>query len=209
LYGGKGITDVHDLVGKTVAMTQAGSNADTAAVLFLRQYGLDKQVKRQAAASNEGIMAVLERGDVAGGVLTPPFNIVAEREGFKNLVDGPKLGVPYLQTGTAVSRDYLRAKPNIVRGFVQAYYDGWKFVVDPANKPAVLQSIMKWVKSDEVATAAAYDYVYSSWTRPGMPLIDMEGLKTVQSLSNDPKAREAKLDEYVDDSVLKAIAAGH
>src|SRR5438067_456934 len=108
LFGAKGVNDIKDLAGKSVAVTTAGSSTDASAQIFLKQYGLEKQVKRQPAATIEGILAVMEKGEVAGGVVSPPTTVLAEKAGLKELVNGPKLGVPMIHSSVSVTRDYLK-----------------------------------------------------------------------------------------------------
>jgi|SRR5579884_22408 NitT/TauT family transport system substrate-binding protein len=208
LYGGKGINDVKDLAGKTVAVTSAGSATDAAAQIFLQHYGLDKQVKRQAAGTTEAVLAILQRGEVAGGTFAPPTTVIAQREGMRELVNGPKLGVPFVQSGVTVTRDYLKSKPDLVRAFLRGYYDAWKFSIDPANEAAVEQVISKWTKSDQEAAKVTYDFMVPAWSRPGMPQVSVEGLQTILALSDNPKAKDANVKEFFDNSLLEAIAGG-
>src|SRR5712692_709533 len=208
LYGAKGINDVKDLAGKTIAVTAAGSATDAAAQIFLQHFGLEKQVKRQAAGTSEAILAILERGDVSGGIFAPPTTVVAQKGGMKELVNGPNLGAPFVQSGVAVTRDYFRTKPDVVRRFLQGYYNSWKFCLDPANEAAVEQTIMKWTKSDAAAAKVTYDYMVPAWSRPNMPRVSLEGLQTILALSDNPKAKDANLAQVFDNSLLEAIASG-
>ena len=208
LYGAKGVNDVKDLAGKSVAVTQAGSATDAAAQIYLQHYGLDKQVKRQAAGTSQAILAVLERGEAAGGLFAPPTTIAADRFGMKELVNGIKLGDPFVQAGSSVTREFLKAKPDLVKRFLQGYYSSWKFTIDPANEAAVEQTMAKWTKSDMAAAKLSYDYLVPAWRRPGMPMVSLEGLKTIAAISQNPKAKDANLSEFVDNSFLEAIAAG-
>jgi len=127
LYGAKGVNDVKDLAGKSIAVTSIGSATDAAAHLFMQHFGLDQQVKHQAGGTAQGILAVLERGDAAAGIISPPQTVKAAQEGMKELVNGPKLGVPFVQAGITVTRAYLKSNPDTVKAFLHGYYDAWKF----------------------------------------------------------------------------------
>jgi NitT/TauT family transport system substrate-binding protein len=208
VVGAKGVNDVKDLAGKTVAVTTAGSATDAAAQILLQPYGLDKQVKRQPSGTSEAILALLQRGDVAAGMIAPPATVIAFRDGMKELVNGPSSGAPFVQSGISVTRDYLKTKPDMVKRFLQGYYDAWKFSLEPANEKAVEEVIAKWTKSDEAAAKATYDFMVPAWGRPGMPRVSLEGLKTIQALSDNPKAKDANVTDFFDNSLLEAIAAG-
>ena len=206
LFGAKGVNDVKDLAGKTVAITTAGSSTDASAQIFLKQYGLEKQVKRQPAATIEGILAVMEKGEVAGGVVSPPTTVLAEKAGLKELVNGPKLGVPMIHSSVAVTRDYLKQKPDVVKAFLQGYIEAWKFVVDPANEAAAVQTIAKWTQSDAEVAKAAYQYVQPAWAKNKLPAIDREGVKNILEVVENPKAKDAKPEEFFDNSLIESLA---
>lgn len=206
LYGAKGVNDVKDLAGKSVAVTTAGSSTDAAARIYLQHFGLDKQVKIQPAATMEGILAVLQKGDAAGGVMSPPTTALADQAGLKELVNGPKLGVPMTHSGVTVTRDYLKAKPEIVKAFLQGYLDGWNFSVNPANEAAVEQTISKWTKVDAATAKAAYQYTEPAWARDKVPAVNTEGLQNVINLIDNPKAKDAKPDQFIDNSLIQGLA---
>lgn len=208
LYGAKGVTDINQLAGKAVAVTTAGSATDAAADIFLRHYGLEKQVKRQPAGTSQAILAVLLKGDAAGGILAPPTSTKAEEAGMKQLVNGPTLGVPFVEAGTAVTRTFLQSKPDIVKRYLQGYYSAWKFATDRANEAAVEETIAAWTKSDMKTAKIAYDYLLPAWQQKGMPMVSLDGLKSVVAVSANPKAKEVDLQQVVNNSILDAIAAG-
>jgi NitT/TauT family transport system substrate-binding protein len=205
LYGAKGVSDVKELPGKTIAVTTIGSATDAAAHVFMQHYGLDQQVKHQAAGSAQGVLAELERGDAAAGIMSPPTTIQAAQEGMKELANGPKLDIPFVQAGLTVTRAYLQANPDTVKAFLRGYYDAWKFTTNPTNQAAVLQTLMKWTKVDEPSAKATYDYLLPSWSRKGMPEVDPEGIRTIVALSSDPKAKALKMEDIVNTSLLADI----
>jgi ABC-type nitrate/sulfonate/bicarbonate transport system substrate-binding protein len=208
LYGGKGITDIKQLAGKAVAVTTAGSATDAAAKLFLKHAGLDQQVKTQPAGTSQAILAVLLNGDAAGGILAPPNSTQAEEAGLKLLVNGPTTGVPFVEAGTAATRSYLQSKPDVVKRYMEGYYAAWKFATDKANESAVEQTIAKWTKVDMKTAKVAYDYLLPAWSEKGMPMVSLDGLKSIAAISPNPKAKDVNLDQVVDSSILEGIVAG-
>lgn len=206
LYGAKGITDVKELAGKTIAVTSIGSATDAAAHLFMTHFGLDDQVKHQAAGTAQGILAALEHGDAAAGIISPPQTVKADQQGMKELVNGPKLGIPFVQAGLGVTRAYMQANPDTVKAFMQGYYESWRFTIDPANQGAVLQTIMKWAQTDQQSAKETYEYLLPSWSRKGMPEVDPAGIQTIIDLSSNPKAKSLKPQDLIDNSLLAATA---
>jgi NitT/TauT family transport system substrate-binding protein len=206
MYGGKDITDVKQLVGKVVGITSAGSSTDAAAQLYLQHFGLEKQVKRQPSGTIEGILAFVEKGDIPAGIVSPPTTAIAAKAGLNELVNGPKLGVPMTHSGVTVTRDYLKAKPEVVKAFLQGYYEAWKYSIDPANEKSVEQTLAKWTKSDEAIAKASYDYVQPAWARDKVPEVNEEGIQNILGIVDNPKAKDAKPAQFIDNSILQSIA---
>ena len=206
LYGAKGANDIKDLKGKAIAVTTAGSSTDATAKTFLDHFGMANDVKIQPAATMEGILAVVEKGEVGGGIVSPPTTALAAKAGLKELVNGPKLGVPLTHSGVTVTRDYLKAHPDIVKAFLQGYYDAWKFALDPANAAAVQQTIVKWTKSDAGVAKDAYEYVLPAWSKNKVPTVDPAGIQNVLKVVDNPKAKSAKPADFIDNSILESIA---
>ncbi|HUZ78752.1 MAG TPA: ABC transporter substrate-binding protein [Chloroflexota bacterium] len=205
MYAGKGINELKDLAGKSVAITSAGSSTDAAARLYLRHFNLDKQVKLQPSGSIQGILAVVEKGDVAAGIVSPPTTALADKAGLKELVNGPKLGLPLTHSGVTVTRDYLKSKPEVVKGFLQGYLDAWNFSINPANEAAVEQSLAKWTKSTQAIAKASYDYVEPAWAKDKLPTVSPEGIQNVLSLVSNPNAKTAKPEQFIDNSILQSL----
>jgi ABC-type nitrate/sulfonate/bicarbonate transport system substrate-binding protein len=206
IYGAKGVNDIKDLTGKAVAVTTAGSSTDAAAKLYLAHFGLEKQVKIQPAGTIEGVLAVIEKGDAAGGVISPPTTVKAEQAGLKELVNGPKLGVPELHSGISVTRDYLKAHPDIVKAYLQGYLEGWDFVTNPANEAAVVKTLAKWTKTDEATAKASYDYTFQGWAKSKVPDVNPEAIQNVLSIVDNPKAKSAKPADFFDNSLIDSLA---
>ena len=206
IYGAKGVNDVKDLAGKSLAITTAGSSTDAAGKLYLRHFGLEKQVKLQPAGSIEGVLAVTEKGDVGGGVVSPPTTVLAAKDGLKELVNGPKLGDPMLHSGVSVTRDYLKTHPDIVKSYLQGYLDGWNFVTNPANEAAVVKSLAKWTKTDEATAKDSYDYVFLGWSKDKVPAVTPQAIESVLAIVDNPKAKDAKATDFFDNSLIQSLS---
>ena len=206
IYGAKGVNDIKDLSGKAVAVTTAGSSTDAAAKLYLRHFNLEKQVKIQPAGTIEGVLAVIEKGDAAGGVISPPTTVKASQAGLKELVNGPKLGVPELHSGISVTRDYLKQHPDIVKSYLQGYLEGWDFVTNPANEASVIKTLAKWTKTDEATAKASYDYAFLGWSKDKVPDVNPKAIESVLSLVDNPKAKDAKAADFFDNSLIDSLA---
>ncbi|MDE3078344.1 MAG: hypothetical protein KGJ86_23210, partial [Chloroflexota bacterium] len=116
------------------------------------------------------------------------------------------LGVPMVHAGVVVTRDYLKAHPDVVKRFLQGYLDGWRFVTDPANEASVEQTLVKWTKTDAAIAKASYAYVFPAWSKNRVPTVNVEGLKTILAAMNDPRAKGVKPEQFIDNSILESLA---
>lgn len=116
----KATTDVQQLSGKSVAITTAGSSTEAAAKIFLNHYRLLDKVKLQPSGQIQGVLAAVEQGNTAGGILSPPSTNIAAAAGFPELINGPQLGEEMVHSSVAVTRDYLKAHPDLVKQMLQA-----------------------------------------------------------------------------------------
>jgi ABC-type nitrate/sulfonate/bicarbonate transport system substrate-binding protein len=174
--------------------------------VFLQYLGLEKQVKLLPTGNIDGILAALLQGTVAGGILSPPYNGKASQAGLTELVNGPKLGVPLVLSGVSTTRDYLKAKPDVVKDFTQGYMDAWRFTIDAKNEPAILRTATKWTKIDDALAKESYDYFFPAWAKDQVPSVKPESLATVLAISDNPKAKDAKPGDFYDNSLIQAAA---
>ncbi|HLG73254.1 MAG TPA: ABC transporter substrate-binding protein [Chloroflexota bacterium] len=207
LFANKKYTSVQDLAGQTIGVTALGSTGEAVARLFLRHYKLEDKVKIAAAGgSSESIMAAMTSGGLAGGVLVPPTTGLALDQGFVELVNGVKLGVPMNHSGIEVTRDYLKAHPAEVRSFLKAYLQAWTYAADPANKPEMLKIIGQYGKVDAHFSELGYEMIVPVWQGKKVPTIDPQSVANVLMFLNNPKAKTAQPSEFIDNSLMEEVA---
>lgn len=203
----KSITDPKQLAGKSVAITTAGSSTEAAAKLFLNHYGLQSQVKLQPAGQIQAVLATLEKGNAAGGILSPPSTNIAVQQGFPELINGPKLGAQMVHASVAVTRSYLSAHPDIVKELLQGYQDGWTFTANPANEAAVEKTLVKWTKASDAVAKESYQYIFPVWSTRKVPTIDAKAVEDILTIvTTNPKAKGAKPQDFFDNGPLQSIA---
>jgi ABC-type nitrate/sulfonate/bicarbonate transport system substrate-binding protein len=70
----------------------------------------------------------MNQGIVPAGVLTCPTDIMAQRLGFKELVDISSFKLPYPHNAVATRRPLLRQNPDLFRGFLKSYLVAIKII---------------------------------------------------------------------------------
>lgn len=204
LYAEKKYKSVQDLAGQGIGITTAGSSTDATAQLFLRHFKVQDKVKIVPSGSTmPGILAAMTKG-LAAGILSPPITAEAEKQGYVELVNGYKLGEPLNTSGFTVTRPYLKDNGDTVRRFLRSYAQAWEYTANPANKPEVIKVLMKYTQSDAEISAIGYDAVLPVWQGKKVPNVDPQGIANILSLSSDPKAKDAKPSDSIDNSLIQA-----
>lgn len=207
LFANKKYTTVPELAGQAIGVTTAGSATDAAAHLFLRQYDmLDKVKILPAGGTVPSILAAMEQGNIAGGILSPPTTARADEAGYAELVNGAKLGVPMNHSGVAVTRSYLKDHATEVKSYLAAYQEAWTYVADPANKADVVAVLAQYTQSDDRLAEIGYQAMVPIWTGVKTPRVSAQAVANLLQVSGVPEAETAKPEQFFDDSIIDSVA---
>jgi ABC-type nitrate/sulfonate/bicarbonate transport system substrate-binding protein len=205
LYVNKNIGTIRELAGKKIAVTRTGTSTDTTARLILEHYALAGKVDIIGSGGTlSGIMASMTAGIASGGILSPPTTAQAEAAGFKELVNGVKLGIPMVQTALAVRRSYIAANRETVLRILKGYLDAWAHDRDPANAPAVESVITHYTKASPEDAAIAYKAFLPVW-QDKVPRVDGHGVQNNIRFSGNPQVRKMTPAMLIDDSLLQEL----
>jgi ABC-type nitrate/sulfonate/bicarbonate transport system substrate-binding protein len=174
-----------DLRGKTVIVDAPNTAYALQLYDMLAQAGLKKgdyEVK-VVGATFRRLEAI--RGDktVAASMLNPPFSVLAQKAGLKNLGSAVKAVGPYQATGGFVMRAWAAQNEDVLVKYLAAYVEGVRWSLDPANKDVAIQLLMDRLKlAEDVATAA---YTFATDPAEGFAKdakVDIEGFRNVLKL---------------------------
>lgn len=152
-----------DLKGKTLAVD--APNTAYALVLYQMlkaqglQRGVDYQVK-PVGATVVRVKAMIEDKSLAAGILNLPFSIQAERAGLKNMGPAVQSIGSYQATAGWIRRDWGKANEAVVIRYIQAYVEGLRWSLAPANKAEAVALLASGLKipadiAEQAYTAAA------------------------------------------------------
>ncbi|HEY8693516.1 MAG TPA: ABC transporter substrate-binding protein, partial [Chloroflexota bacterium] len=208
LYADKSIKTIADLTGKGIGVTSAGSATDLTAQLFLKKYNLTDKVKIVPTGGDvTGVLAAMVSSQLAAGILSPPSTGTAAKQGYVELVNGPKAGVPMIHDGIIATRQYLGANQDTVKKLLKGYAEAWTFAADPANKAAVLKDIGEFIKADTELAQVSYDYQLPIWQGLKVPTVDAAGVQNTLDQSKQPNAKSAKPEDFFDNSLIQSVAS--
>ena len=200
------IKRVEDLRGKKFGVSRIGSADNAAAQTVFERYGLKADdVAYVTIGSVPARLAAMQSNAIQATLLQPPETLKAKEIGVRALLDFTKLDVEWQQNGVAVTRDYIKKKPDTMRRFMRAFVDAVHYnLTNAKGAQKVLQKYLD-VK-DEKAIEESYNEIVLKLTRrvpyptaPGIQLF-LDQLK-----SRNPKAAQAKPSDFTDISFLKEL----
>jgi len=163
----KDVSSFKDLKGKRIAIGSFGAAADLALRAVAKQEGLDadRDLIRLQMGGAASRYAALIAGSVDATILTLPYNLQAEKAGFKDLLwFGERMELPL--SGLAASDETIQKKPKQVLGVVRAIARAMSFAA--ANREKTAQMIASWLKVDREIAAKSYELGKPSWSAGGV-----------------------------------------
>jgi ABC-type nitrate/sulfonate/bicarbonate transport system substrate-binding protein len=203
------IKQVADLKGKAIGVTRRGSNTDYWARFGLTHHGLapDKDVKIVYTGGLRETYTALQQKQIAAATmgLGNAFGKMLQREGFNTLIDVSKLGEDFPFNGIATTKKFLQSKRPAVLSFMKAYLEAIKLNLE--NKAFSKKVLAGYTAvTDDELLEIAYD-VYILKIRSKVPYPVNKGWKTLIEFTarDNPKVRDVKAEEILDDSIMKEL----
>lgn len=204
LYARPEVKDVPSLKGKVIGVMTKGASSDHAAVALLRHNKLQagQDVKFIYLGGVREVLAALERGIVAAGVISSPTTLAARRLGFKEVVNIATLNLPYVHNGVVTRRALTRQQPERVKTFLRAYLAALKAANDDAGLSK--RAIARFLATND---SAIIDEAYQSFLGvfPRLPYITEDNIKAVLSVADHPKAASADPKEFYDNRFIREL----
>lgn len=151
------INSIAELKGRVVGISSRGGLHDVTVRRMLQQSGVDPaQVTLLTMGGAGAMLAGLKSGRIAAGLLNPPFNFLAYREGLKNLgFAGSFMRIP--STGLVTMREKAERTADQIRRMVRALSRARAFARE--QKPAVIPILRRFLRTeDEDLLSRIYDY---------------------------------------------------
>ncbi len=197
-----------DLRGKRIGLTSIGGTTWMALLLWLEHFGLDVQRdKMQLQAMGEQALTVqsLETGVVNAAILDGIFSRRLKSKGFNTLGEYSELKHQFISQALVVQRSFLQQRSDSLENLLKAEIEGLAYVLAPKNKPAVIRTLMRRLKTDAAAAEEGYLDLLRGMDRKPLPTV--ESLVHVQRLMKvqNPKIADVKLDDINDGRLIKKL----
>jgi NitT/TauT family transport system substrate-binding protein len=161
------IRSVKDLKGKRIAIGSFGAAADLALRAVAKQDGLDpdRDLIRLQMGGAAARYASLIAGSVDATILTLPYNLQADKAGYKDLLwFGERLELPL--AGLATRDETIQKNPKQVFAVVRAVFRAMAFAT--ANREETIQLLMNWLRLDHEVATRSYELGKPSWSEGGV-----------------------------------------
>ena len=207
LFVRKDIKAVQDLKGLAVGISRFGSSTDLSARYILKRFNLvpGKDVNILQLGGMPEVLAGMVNGAVAGGVTSMPTSLKLKKAGFIELVDLGSLGFAYPHAGAAVRGAFLKANREETKNFLKGIIAGT--AVYFKDKEYAKKVIAKYTRTTDPEILEE-TYNYQARYFPRIPYTSREGVQVVLDeliARNIPKAKEAKPEQFYDNSLLKEL----
>lgn len=204
LYARPDVKDVASLKGKVVGIMSKGASSEHAVIALMQRHHMQpgKDVKFIYLGGVREVLAAIDRGIVAAGVLSSPTTLAARRMGQKELVNIASLNLPYIHSGVASRRIFTRQHPEVVKAYLRAYIAAIKIANEDAETSK--RALARYLATRD---GAILDEAYQSFRGifPRVAYVAEDYIKSVLAVSDNPKAAGANPKDFFDNRFLKEI----
>ena len=192
-----------DLKGKKVAITRIGGNSQYFTIQALRRNNMEAGrdfTFIQTGGDPESLAALLS-GGIDAAVLTPPSDAQAIAHGFRYLVYGPDLKIPYAAASFVTKRSVIAKRSQVVGQFMKAMMEASKIM--HTDREFMYKVLGKYLR---VTDRNILDAAYNAEIKAMEPrlVIKTDSLQAIldEVAQTDARAKKVKPQELVDNRYL-------
>ncbi|MGA2810264.1 MAG: ABC transporter substrate-binding protein [Candidatus Acidiferrum sp.] len=161
------IKSIKDLRGKTLIVDAPNTAYALQMKKVLALNGLqaakDYEIK-PVGTTPQRLVAMREHPEYAGSMLGPPTSLLAKKSGFVSLGTVPEIIGPYQAAGYFAQRKWAQEHSHAVAGYLAAIIEAQRWLMDPINKPQVIELMIKESHLAPEVAAESYEFAMA---RPG------------------------------------------
>jgi NitT/TauT family transport system substrate-binding protein len=184
------IQKVADLRGKTVGISYPGSTMHLVADTVFRHDGLvpGKDVNLFSAGDNQGRLVALEAGRVDASFGDPPFNIWAEKRGYKVLAWAHDY-ITLPQTSLLVTDRKIQQSRDQVKRVIKGTIEGLRFIQQRRDES--IDILAQWSKVNRETAKGMFESFFPAYSADGSMTDD------ILKAALDDSLRRAKIEKPI------------
>lgn len=130
ILAGADVKRPEDLKGKKIGVTRIGSNTHYFTVQAVRRLGLnpERDITFIQTGGEFESLAALVKGAIHAATMTAPGDAKAIAQGFRYVVYGPDLRIPYAATTFVTRRSIIHRRPQVIGRFMRAMAEAAKIL---------------------------------------------------------------------------------
>ena len=193
------IVKAEDLRGKRAGVSRFGTATHAAMLAALEHFRVPAgEVTILQMGGIPQIMAGLEKGAIAAGVLSPPINIKAKKLGMRELLDVGTLKFPYQQSTFVARQEWIKKNPEAMRRLTRSIVEAIHRI---KTDKALAQKIL--AKYTGIGEPDVIEEAYRIFALNYLPEIPYPSEAAVRQrladfASSDERARSAAAKDFVD-----------
>ena len=193
---------------KVLGIQSLGSSTHNFWLWYARQKRLsESQVQFVHTNSSAENYLALKSGRVDAAIFGPPFDVQAQQEGFRLLVEGMKNPQPFPATCYFATAGFLTKRPEAARRFIESMKEAVQMFHE--NKPATLKVIQRRLRlQNRAVLERSYEFERVFMRRDlslQYDVIDNALAETQRLLGAGAKRRDYTVDDVIDKSFVTLV----
>ncbi len=199
LLGKSEIKRPEDLKGKRVGVGRIGSNTHYFVVQALRRFGMDANKDIQPIQTGGGpeTLAALVSGGLDAAAMTAPADVRAVAQGYRFVINGPELRIPYAATSFVTLRSLLNKRGLVFGRFMRVMAEASRIL--HTDKPFVYKVLGKYLRVTDTKILDASYQSESPALEQRLEIRESALQATLDEIAqSDARAKSVKPQELID-----------
>jgi NitT/TauT family transport system substrate-binding protein len=200
----KNIQRVEDLRGKMIGV---GGNWGTQFYMVLealKHYGADKDVQLVSTGDVANGYLSLQQGNMPAVALTPPYSILAKRQGYRDLVRSGDVVAVSPTTGLVTTKEKIERQPQQIRRVARAVMKAVDYA--RSRRSDTVGFIMRQYKMEKDVADSVYDAIMET-LNPSLWLTDQEVQIELNRIAEQTKTKiTARPFDLADFTLVRQVA---
>jgi NitT/TauT family transport system substrate-binding protein len=206
ILGKPEIKSPEDLKGKKLGLTRLGSNSHYFVVQALRKYGIGATDLNfiQTGGQAENLAALLSGAVDAATMTGPSGGVRAMAQGFRHVVYGPDLHIPFAAATLVARRTSIRTRGPVIERFVRVMAEAVKIMF--TDKEMTYKVLAKQLR---ISDRKLLDAPYDEEIKVMEPRLEFkpEAFQAIldETAKVDPRAKKIKPQDLIDRRYLDGL----